>query len=149
MAQLNDIMVAKFTHVQKVVATGHGVPGVPGRVAPGDCSPGAPADPYLHFRAYGSSYHELATGRPPEGISAPSRSRRRDRCFFMDTVMGFDAPAMFPSNVVMTCRPLLSTGSLGMVPPLQRYYGTLRLPAVLLDPFEFFTSRYHRFRPWF
>ena len=23
--------------------------GVPGRVAPGDCSPGAPADPYLHF----------------------------------------------------------------------------------------------------
>src|SRR5208282_974939 len=25
----------------------------------------------------------------------------------------------------------------------------LRLAAVLLDPFEFFTSRYHRFRPWF
>ncbi len=44
----------------------------------------------------------------------------------------------------MTWRPLLSTGSLGMVPPLQRYYGTLRLPAVRLDPFEFFTSRYHR-----
>src|SRR5208337_1356916 len=38
---------------------------VPGRVAPGDCSPGAPADPYLHFRAYGSLYHELATGRLP------------------------------------------------------------------------------------
>ena len=56
---------------------------------------------------------------------------------------------MFPSNGVMTWRPLLSTGSLGMVPPLQRYYGTLRLPAVLLDPFDFFTSRYHRFRPWF
>ena len=44
----------------------------------------------------------------------------------------------------MTWRPLLSTGSLGMVPPLQRYYGTLRLPAARLDPFEFFTSRYHR-----
>ena len=44
----------------------------------------------------------------------------------------------------MTWRPLLSTGSLGMVPPLQRYYGTLRLPAVRLDPFDFFTSRYHR-----
>src|SRR5208337_2775857 len=39
---------------------------VPGRVAPGDCFPGAPADPYLHFRAYGSSYHEHATGRLPE-----------------------------------------------------------------------------------
>ena len=74
----------------------------------------------------------------------PSRTRRRDRCCFMDTVPGFDAPAMFPSNGVMTWRPLLSTGSLGMVPPLQRYYGTLRLPAVHLDPFEFFTSRYHR-----
>src|SRR5271167_3628466 len=58
--------------------------------------------------------------------------------------MGFDAPAMFPSNGVMTWRPLLSTGSLGMVPPLKRYYGTLRLPAAHLDPFEFFTSRYHR-----
>jgi hypothetical protein len=56
---------------------------------------------------------------------------------------------MCPSNGVMTWRPLLSTGSLGMVPPLQRDYGTLRLPAVHLDPFEFFTSRYHRFRPWF
>ena len=31
-----------------------------------------------------------------------------------------------------------------VVPPLQRYYGTLRLPAVRLDPFDFFTSRYHR-----
>ena len=52
---------------------------------------------------------------------------------------------MCPSNGVMTWRPLLSTGSLGMVPPLPRYYGTLRLPAARLDPFEFFTSRYHRF----
>ena len=36
-----------------------------------------------------------------------------------------------------------------VVPPLHRYYGTLRLPVVRLDPFDFFTSRYHRFRPWF
>src|SRR5208337_4590128 len=55
------------------------------------------------------------------------------RCCFVGTVKGFDAPAMFPSNGVMTWRPLFSTGSLGMVPPLPRYYGTLRLPAVLLD----------------
>jgi len=39
---------------------------------------------------------------------------------------------MFPSNGVMIRRPLSSTGSLGMVPPLRRYYGTLRLPAALL-----------------
>src|SRR5208282_4982822 len=52
---------------------------VPGRVAPGDCSPGAPTDPYVPSRAYGSSYHELATGRFPERISNPSRTRLRDR----------------------------------------------------------------------
>jgi len=40
--------------------------GVPGRVAPGDCSPGAPTDPYVPFQAYGSSHHELATGRHTE-----------------------------------------------------------------------------------
>ena len=39
---------------------------------------------------------------------------------------------MFPSDGVMTRRPLLSTGSLGMVPPPRRYYGTLRLPSVPL-----------------
>src|SRR5208337_3764934 len=32
---------------------------IPGRVAPGYCSPKAPTDPYLHFCAYVSSYHEL------------------------------------------------------------------------------------------
>src|SRR2546429_162814 len=39
-----------------------------GRVAPGDFSPRAPTDPYLHFRAYGSSYHERTTGRHTEWI---------------------------------------------------------------------------------
>ena len=56
---------------------------------------------------------------------------------------------MFPSNGVMTWRPLLSTGSLGMVPPLQRYYGTLRLPAVHLDPFEILHEPIPSCRPWF
>ena len=56
---------------------------------------------------------------------------------------------MFPSNGVMTWRPLLSTGSLGMVPPLQRYYGTLRLPAVRLDPFDILHEPIPPCRPWF
>ena len=56
---------------------------------------------------------------------------------------------MFPSNGVMTWRPLLSTGSLGMVPPLQRYYGTLRLPAAHLDPFEILHEPIPSCRPWF
>src|SRR5262249_39529053 len=42
---------------------------IPGRVAPGDCSPRAPADPYVPSRAYGSSRHELATGRYTEWIA--------------------------------------------------------------------------------
>ena len=63
--------------------------------------------------------------------------------------MGFDAPAMFPSNGVMTWRPLLSTGSLGMVPPLRRYYGTLRLPAVHLSPLRFLHEPIPSFRPLF
>ena len=79
----------------------------------------------------------------------PPRTRRRDRCRFVGTVPGFDAPAMFPSNGVMTWRPLLSTGSLGMVRPLQRYCGTLRLPAVHLDPFEFLHEPIPSCRPWF
>ena len=49
----------------------------------------------------------------------------------------------------MTWRPLLSTGSLGMVPPLQRYYGTLRVPAVRLDPFEILHEPIPPCRPWF
>ena len=48
---------------------------------------------------------------------------------FRGHVHGFDAPAMFPSNGLMTRRPLPSAGSLGMVPPPPRYYETLRLPA--------------------
>ena len=39
---------------------------VPGRVAPGDCSPGAPTDPYEPSQTYVSAYHELARGRLPE-----------------------------------------------------------------------------------
>ena len=63
--------------------------------------------------------------------------------------MGFDAPAMFPSNGVMTWRPLLSTGSLGMVPPLLRYYGTLRLPAARLRPFRMLHEPIPSCRPCF
>jgi hypothetical protein len=79
---------------------------------PGDCSPRAPTDPYVPSRAYGSSRHELATGRHKlRPVPDPAI-----RCCCVSTVLGFDAPAMFPSNGVMTWRPLLSTGSLGMVP---------------------------------
>jgi hypothetical protein len=50
------------------------------------------------------------------------------RYCFVDASTGFDAPAMFASNGVMRWRPLLSTGSLGIVPPLHPYHGSLRHP---------------------
>lgn len=48
-----------------------------GRVAPGDCSPGAPTDPYVPFQAYGSSHHERATGRHTEWIATGGGSGYR------------------------------------------------------------------------
>ena len=59
-------------------------------------------------------------------------SRPAIRCCFVDTSTGSDAPAMFPSNGQLKWRPLHSAGSFGQVPPPQRYYGTLRLPAAHL-----------------
>src|SRR5271157_3605208 len=53
-----------------------------GRVAPGEQSPGAPTDPYVPSQAYGSSHHELATGRHTERISSPSRTQHRDPLLF-------------------------------------------------------------------
>jgi hypothetical protein len=103
---------------------------VPGRVAPGDCSPRAPTDPYVPSLAYGSSRHELASAI---------------RCCFVDTSTGFDAPAVFPSNGVMTWRPLLSTGSLGWFPRFVDSMGRSDSPPPVSTRFECFTSRYHRF----
>jgi hypothetical protein len=52
------------TWLVKVIAVF--APQIQGRVAPGDCSPRAPTDPYVPSRAYGSSRHELAAGRYTE-----------------------------------------------------------------------------------
>ena len=64
-------------------------------------------------------------------------SRPAIRCCFVDTSTGSDAPAMFPSNGQLKRRPLHSAGSFGQVPPPQRYYGTLRLPAAHLAALRF------------
>ena len=44
----------------------------------------------------------------------------------------------------MRRHPLPSTGSLGLVPPLQRYYEVLRLPPPISPRFVSFAWRYHR-----
>src|SRR5947209_8112983 len=61
-----------------------------------------------------------------------SRASSAIRCCNVDTYTGFWAPDMYPSNGSLKRRPLRSAGSIGPVPPPQRYYGALRLPAVRL-----------------
>src|SRR5271170_811961 len=56
----------------------------------------------------------------------------------------FDALGVVPASGPQRGTPFARRGSGGPVPPLPLYYEVLRLPAVLLDPFQFFTSRYHR-----
>ncbi len=70
-----------------------------GRVAQGDCSPRAPTDPDVRIARIWL-------------VMSGTRYRCAIRCRFVDTSTGSDGPAMFPSNGVMTRRPLPSTGSL-------------------------------------
>jgi hypothetical protein len=64
--------------------------------------------------------------------TAPRFKLRRHRypLSFRGQSTGSDAPVMFPFNGRLKRRPHRSVGSFGRVPPLPRYYGTLRLPAV-------------------
>lgn len=50
------------------------------------------------------------------------------RCCFVETSDRLGLPIVFPSSSPVLRRPLRSTGSFGSVPPLPRYYWTLRLP---------------------
>src|SRR5512135_3039720 len=56
---------------------------------------------------------------------------------------------MFPSNGRLKRRPLGSAGSFGRVPPLRRYYGTLRLPAARLAALRCLRLAIPSFRPAF
>ena len=96
--------------------------------------PGPPQIRARAINAHGSSFQ-------------PSRPAIR-RCF-VDTSTGSDAPAMFPSNGQLKRRPLHSAGSCGRVPPPQRYYGTLRLPAAHLAALRCLRLAIPSFRPLF
>lgn len=47
----------------------------------------------------------------------------------METELGVESPIVFPFNDSVIWQPLGSSGSLGTVPRLHRYYELLRLPA--------------------
>ena len=76
------------------------------------------------------------------GRASPARRRAgrrgcgwRSRWSRVEMPSGIGVPAIFPSNGAAPRRPLPSTGSLGSVPRLPRYYWTLRLPASLPPEF--------------
>src|ERR1700694_4841820 len=73
-----------------------------------------------------------------------SRASFAIRPSVVDTVVEPDVSAIFPSNVPAFRCLLPSTGSLGLVPPLLRYYQALRLPAALPRRFVAFAPRYRR-----
>ena len=56
--------------------------------------------------------------------------QRRYPLSLVETVSELGVSVIFPSSGSVARRPLPSTGSLGSVPPLPRYYEALRLPAV-------------------
>jgi hypothetical protein len=86
--------------------------------------------------------HEIGPGCEPHLGTLPSEFR--DPLLFCGHGSGFRCTRHVS---LQRCHDLASPSLHGVprvVPPLPRYYGTLRLPAVPLDPFDFFTSRYHR-----
>ena len=70
----------------------------------------------------------------------------RDPLSFRVHVMGSVYPACLPPTVHKMASPSLPRVP-GVVPLVQRYYGTLRLLAVLSPHFVSFARRYHRFVP--
>jgi hypothetical protein len=79
--------------------------------------PSPPQIRTCRFPASGSSPHEFAASRVPRSVVV-SLTRNQVSAYL----------ACFPPTVFVKWCPLPSTGSLGMVPPLRRYYEALRSP---------------------
>ena len=76
---------------------------------------------------------------------SPGLERCAIRCRFVDTSTGSDAPAMFPSNGVMTRCPLPSAGSLrNRFPGFRGTMGHSDSPPSVSPRFVAFAGRYHR-----
>jgi hypothetical protein len=97
---------------------GSGGSGRPGRFP-------APA-PHRSGRAQFRHPALQAMNSPVTSRSRPCDAIRRRR---VEMGSGPGVPGICPSGGLMARRLLPSTGSLGSVPPLQRYYSTLRLPS--------------------
>ena len=68
-------------------------------------------------------------GSVVNAISGAFRASSAIRWSFVETVLGLGVPAIFPSYGSVIRRPLPSTGSLGSVPRLPRYYAGAPTPS--------------------
>ena len=127
-----ELPCARSVRVFELAESGMGDSG-PGRS--GGCPPELP-----QIRACRSTPHPARhpmSSRPVRSVVV-AWTRLRSRCTWRVSL-----------RRVMRRHPLPSAGSLGLVPPLQRYYGVLRLPAVLLAALRFLRLAIPSVRPLF
>ena len=109
--------------------------GKSGRVDLGGCPPKSPTDPGLHITAHPVPH--LMNSRPARSVVG-TWTWFRSRCTCQVSLQRF-----------MRRHPLPLTGFLGLVPPLQRYYEVLRLPAAHFAALRFLRLAIPSLRPWF
>ena len=106
-----------------------------GRVDLGGCPPRSPTDPGLHITAHPVPH--LMNSRPARSVVG-TWTWFRSRCTCQVSLQR-----------LMRRHPLPSTGFLGLVPPLQRYYEVLRLPAAHFAALCFLRLAIPSLRPLF
>src|SRR5882724_8147046 len=92
--------------------------------------PSTPTAPSLRVRRYASFSQSMSMcwASVVNAISGACLASFAIRSSFVQTVVEPDVSSIFPSSGSVSRHPLPSTGSLGSVPPLRRYYGNARTP---------------------
>ena len=116
-------------------ASAMGRHGALGRVDLGGCPPRSPTDPGLHITRHPVPH--LMNSRPARSVVG-TWTWFRSRCTCQVSLQR-----------LMRRHPLPSTGSLGLVPPLPRYYEVLRLPAAHFAALRFLRLAIPSLRPLF
>src|SRR5712664_2030118 len=92
--------------------------------------PSTPTAPSLRVRRYASFSQSMSMcwASVVNAIPGACLASFAIRSSFVQTVVEPDVSSIFPSSGSVSRHPLPSTGSLGSVPPLRRYYGNARTP---------------------
>ena len=106
-----------------------------GRVDLGGRPPRPPTDPGLHITRHPVPH--LMNSRPARSVVV-TWTWFRSQCTWHVSLQRLMRRHLLPS-----------TGSLGLVPPLQRYYEVLRLPAAHFAALRFLRLAIPSLRPWF